>query len=55
MTRFRIDIPQSLLDDLRERLARVRWPSTGHAPGWQEGTDSDFLRDLIGYWRVGYD
>ena len=23
---FRIEIPQAQLDDLRERLARTRWP-----------------------------
>jgi len=26
MTPFRIDVPQADLDDLRERLARTRWP-----------------------------
>ncbi|AGP42399.1 hypothetical protein SCE1572_52575 [Sorangium cellulosum So0157-2] len=25
--RFRIDIPQADIDDLRERLARTRWPA----------------------------
>jgi epoxide hydrolase len=26
MERFRIDIPEAQLDDLRERLERTRWP-----------------------------
>ena len=30
--RFRIDIPQADLDDLRGRLARTRWPE--EPPGW---------------------
>ena len=23
---FRVDVPEAVLDDLRERLARTRWP-----------------------------
>ena len=29
---FRISVPQAKLDDLRERLARTRWPSELPAP-----------------------
>jgi hypothetical protein len=29
---FRIDIPQTDLDDLHDRLASTRWPSTGAPP-----------------------
>ena len=31
---FRIDIPQADLDDLRERLARTRWPDELPGVGW---------------------
>ena len=27
VTPFRIDVPQAVLDDLAERLARTRWPA----------------------------
>jgi hypothetical protein len=32
---FRVDIPQQDLDDLAERLARTRWPSSLPGPAWQ--------------------
>ena len=31
---FRIDIPQADLDDLRDRLARTRWPDELPGVGW---------------------
>jgi pimeloyl-ACP methyl ester carboxylesterase len=43
-----------VLEELRERLARVRWPEV-LAPGWELGTDPDYLRALVEYWREGFD
>lgn len=55
ITPFRIDVPQQDLDDLRERLARVRW--TDEVPGldWSYGPPVGYLRELVEYWRDGYD
>lgn len=52
---FAIDIPESDLVDLRERLARTRFP--GEIPGsdWGYGTDLSYLRDLVAYWQESYD
>lgn len=55
MTPFRIEVPDAVLDDLRERLARTRWPAEVRGVGWDRGTDPGFLRDLLGHWRDGYD
>ncbi len=52
---FRIDIPQADLDDLRERLARTRWPSELADVGWRRGVPVDYLKDLAEYWRTSYD
>ena len=52
---FRIDIPQADLDDLRERLARTRWPSELPSAGWEAGVPLDYLKDLAAYWRTHYD
>ena len=52
---FRIDIPQADLDDLRERLARTRWPAELPGTGWEAGVPLDYLKDLAAYWRAGYD
>jgi pimeloyl-ACP methyl ester carboxylesterase len=52
---FRIDIPQADLDDLRDRLARTRWPDQLPGAGWDYGIPLDYVRELAGYWRTGYD
>ncbi|MBE1484757.1 epoxide hydrolase family protein [Plantactinospora soyae] len=55
MTPFHIDVPQTDLDDLRDRLARTRWPRPLPGDGWTRGVPVDYLRDLADYWRGGYD
>jgi epoxide hydrolase len=52
---FRIDIPQAALDDLRDRLARTRWPDELPGVGWSRGVPLGYLRGLTDYWRDGYD
>ncbi|HWF81098.1 MAG TPA: epoxide hydrolase [Streptosporangiaceae bacterium] len=52
---FRIDIPQADLDDLRARLARTRWPDQLPGVGWDYGIPLEYVRELAGYWRTGYD
>jgi microsomal epoxide hydrolase len=52
---FRIDIPQADLDDLRDRLARTRWPDEVPGAGWDYGIPLGYVRDLAEYWRTGYD
>ena len=52
---FRVEIPQADLDDLHDRLARTRWPDELAGVGWSRGVPLDYLQDLAGYWRDGYD
>jgi pimeloyl-ACP methyl ester carboxylesterase len=52
---FHIDIPQSTLTDLQERLARTRTTDRLGGPGWEHGTDPDYLKELCAYWRQGFD
>jgi pimeloyl-ACP methyl ester carboxylesterase len=52
---FRIDIAQADLDDLRDRLARTRWPDQLAGVGWDYGIPLDYVRELAEYWRTGYD
>jgi pimeloyl-ACP methyl ester carboxylesterase len=52
---YRIDIPQSDLDDLHDRLDRTRWPDEIPGPGWAYGVPTEYLRDLVRHWRHGYD
>jgi epoxide hydrolase len=52
---FRIDVPQADLDDLQERLARVRWPDELPDAGWEYGVPLGYVKDLVDHWRTGYD
>ncbi len=52
---YRIDMPQSDLDDLYERLDRTRWPDELPGAGWAYGIPRDYLKELAHYWRHVYD
>ena len=52
---FRIDVPQSDLDDLHDRLANTRWAEDLPGVGWSRGVPTGYLRELAGYWRTGFD
>jgi pimeloyl-ACP methyl ester carboxylesterase len=52
---FHIEIPDAQLDDLRERLARTRWPVELPGVGWSRGVPLGYLQELAEYWRTGYD
>ena len=52
---FTVDVGQTILDDLAERLARTRWPAELDGPGWEDGTSPAFLRELVGWWQTGFD
>jgi pimeloyl-ACP methyl ester carboxylesterase len=55
MEPFRIDVPEAVLADLRDRLARTRWPAVVEGVGWDRGTDPAYLRELVAYWADGFD
>jgi pimeloyl-ACP methyl ester carboxylesterase len=52
---FRIAVPEASLHDLRERLGRTRWPDEVCAAGWDYGANLAYMRELIAYWREGFD
>jgi len=52
---YRLHIRDEVLDDLRERLSRTRWPDEVPGSGWRYGTSLDFMRPLIERWRDGFD
>jgi len=55
MRPFRVDIPESDLEDLRRRLAETRWPAEGPDVGWDQGVPLGYLKELAEYWRTEYD
>ena len=46
---FTIAIPQATLDDLRDRLARTRWPNQLPGVGWSRGVPAEYLKDLANF------
>jgi pimeloyl-ACP methyl ester carboxylesterase len=52
---FRIAVPDDVLDDLRERLARTRWPERECVDDWSQGIPLDYTRELATHWADGYD
>ncbi|MBI2765700.1 MAG: epoxide hydrolase [Chloroflexi bacterium] len=52
---FSIAVPDADLADLRERLARTRWPDPIPGTGWDYGADVGYMRELCDYWRTAYD
>jgi len=52
---FKIHVDDSVLADLKQRLARTRFP--GEIPGsaWDYGTNLAYLKELVTYWRERYD
>jgi pimeloyl-ACP methyl ester carboxylesterase len=52
---FQISIPQEILDDLRERLERTRWPDEVLEAGWRYGANLEYMRELADYWRTKFD
>ena len=51
---FTIDIPQSQLDDLNDRLERAHWPDELPGDG-DYGVRQAYIRGLADHWRTGYD
>ncbi len=52
---FRIEVPQAVIDDLRDRLTRTRWTDEVEDAGWDYGTNLGYLKELTDYWRDEFD
>ena len=52
---FKIDVPDSTLRDLKERLARTRWPDDSPDSGWDYGSNLAYVKELVEYWRTRFD
>ena len=52
---FTIDVEDSVLDDLRQRLAGTRWPDEMPNSGWDYGSNLGYVKELVEYWRTEFD
>lgn len=55
ITPFTIRLPDSLLQDLRERLANTRWPDAETPDDWSQGIPLAYMREICEYWQRDYD
>jgi len=53
--KFTVAIPDNVLDDLRERLARTRFAPDFANADWTFGTEANYLKELVAYWRDRFD
>jgi len=52
---FCVHVEQSVLDDLKNRLARTRWPDELAGSGWELGIEASYMRELVRYWSEEFD
>jgi hypothetical protein len=52
---FRVAVPDAELDDLRQRLARTRWPDPETVDDWSQGVRVENARSLVATWERDYD
>jgi pimeloyl-ACP methyl ester carboxylesterase len=52
---FRIAVDDAELAELRERLARARWPGEPAETGWDRGVPLAYLKGLAARWATDYD
>jgi pimeloyl-ACP methyl ester carboxylesterase len=55
VTATTLHISEAAIADLRERLARTRFPDQAPGPAWSYGADVEYMRQLAEYWRSGFD
>lgn len=52
---FQIQVPETDISDLHDRLTATRWPGPSLALDWEDGADLSFMQRLGAYWRDRFD
>src|SRR2546426_8683619 len=52
---FKIQVSDSLLAELKRRLAQARFADEFQDAGWDYGTNLAYLKSIVEYWRDRYD
>jgi hypothetical protein len=52
---FRIDVPESELDEMRRRIKATRWPERETVTDDSQGPPLGMMREVADYWAEGYD
>ena len=54
-TPFVISVSDDEIAELRERLAKTRWPDNLPDVGWDYGINANLIKDLAEYWKDEFD
>lgn len=52
---FTVRVPQAALDDLKTRLAMIRWPQRETVQDWSQGVPLQAAQALVEHWKTRYD
>ena len=52
---YKIHVSDETLRDLKERLRHTRFPDQIAGSGWDYGTDTQYLKELVAYWANDFD
>ena len=52
---FQIKVTDEVLNDLKYRLDHIRWSNQLDGSDWELGTDINYLKSLVTYWREQFD
>jgi microsomal epoxide hydrolase len=52
---FTLRIPDAAIADLKTRLGLTRFPDAASGEPWAFGASVDYMRDLVAYWKDGFD
>jgi pimeloyl-ACP methyl ester carboxylesterase len=52
---FTVNFKQSIIDDLKARIANTRWTNEIENSKWEYGTNKTYLKELCDYWQNEFD
>ena len=54
VTPFKVEVTDTVLKDLKDRLDSTRWPDEIPGSGWDYGSNLDYIKELVEYWRTKF-
>ena len=51
---FRIEIPEEVIFELKQKISSTRWPEKETVDDWSQGVPRDYLAELCSHWTDNY-
>ena len=52
---YKLSINNNEIEDLKRRLNNTRLPDQAPVEAWKTGTDLEWFKKLLNYWKVNFD